>query len=41
LEEAGCTDAEILEHCRGPGEHARGCWVLDLCLGRGLAPAEG
>jgi hypothetical protein len=35
LEEAGCTDSEILGHCRGPGEHARGCWVLDLILGKG------
>jgi hypothetical protein len=32
LEEAGCTDTEVLEHCRGPGPHARGCWVLDLLL---------
>jgi hypothetical protein len=35
LEEAGCTDPDILGHCRQPGEHARGCWVLDLVLGRG------
>ena len=34
LEEAGCTDAEILRHCREPGEHARGCWPLDRILGR-------
>jgi hypothetical protein len=34
LEEAGCTDAEILGHCRGPGEHVRGCWVVDLVLGK-------
>jgi hypothetical protein len=34
LEEAGCTDAAILEHCREPGEHARGCWVIDAILGR-------
>jgi hypothetical protein len=34
LEEAGCTDQEVLEHCRGPGPHARGCWVLDLLLGK-------
>jgi hypothetical protein len=29
LEDAGCTEAEVLDHCRGPGPHARGCWVLD------------
>jgi hypothetical protein len=34
LEEAGCTDPAILAHCRGPGPHARGCWVLDLILGK-------
>jgi hypothetical protein len=34
LEEAGCTDADILNHCRGPGPHVRGCWVLDLLLGK-------
>ena len=34
LEEAGCTDAAILEHCRREGVHVRGCWVLDLLLGR-------
>jgi hypothetical protein len=35
LEEAGCTEANILTHCRGPRPHARGCWVIDLLLGRG------
>ena len=34
LEEAGCTDGVILEHCRGPGPHVRGCWVVDLVLGK-------
>jgi hypothetical protein len=34
LEEAGCTDAAILGHCRGGGEHVRGCWVADLLLGK-------
>jgi hypothetical protein len=34
LEEAGCTDADILGHLRGPGPHARGCWVVDLLLGK-------
>jgi hypothetical protein len=34
LEEAGCDNADILRHLRGPGPHVRGCWVLDLCLGK-------
>jgi hypothetical protein len=34
LEEAGCTDAEVLAHCRGEGPHVRGCWVVDLILGK-------
>jgi hypothetical protein len=34
LEEAGCTDEAILGHCREPGEHVRGCWMLDLVLGK-------
>jgi hypothetical protein len=34
LEEAGCNNSEILNHCRQQGEHLRGCWVLDLLLGR-------
>jgi hypothetical protein len=34
LEDAGCTDAAILEHCRGPGPHVRGCWVVDLLLNK-------
>jgi hypothetical protein len=32
LEDAGCTNADILNHCRQPGEHVRGCWVVDLLL---------
>jgi hypothetical protein len=32
LEEAGCGDADILSHCREPGIHVRGCWVVDLVL---------
>jgi hypothetical protein len=35
LEEAGCTNSDILSHCRGPGPHIRGCWVVDLLTGRG------
>jgi hypothetical protein len=34
LEQAGCTDADVLDHCRQPGEHVRGCWVVDLVLGK-------
>jgi hypothetical protein len=32
LEEAGCTDTTILDHCRSGGHHVAGCWVLDLLL---------
>ena len=34
LQDAGCEDAEVLDHCRGPGPHVRGCWVVDLVLGK-------
>jgi len=34
LEDAGCNDSNILDHCRQPGEHFRGCWVVDLLLGK-------
>jgi hypothetical protein len=34
LEEAGCTNEDVLSHCRGPGLHTRGCWALDLVLGK-------
>jgi hypothetical protein len=33
LEEAGCDNADVLAHCRGPGPHVRGCWVIDGVLG--------
>jgi hypothetical protein len=32
LEDAGCADAGLLGHLRGPGPHVRGCWALDLLL---------
>jgi hypothetical protein len=32
LEEAGCTNAEVLDHCRAPQCHVRGCWVIDALL---------
>jgi hypothetical protein len=34
LEDAGCDNADILNHCRSGGEHVRGCWVVDLLLGK-------
>jgi hypothetical protein len=34
LEDAGCDNASMLEHCRSGGEHVRGCWVVDLVLGK-------
>ncbi|MBP3959984.1 hypothetical protein J8F10_32485 [Gemmata sp. G18] len=35
LQDAGCDNEDILTHCRQPGEHVRGCWVVDLVLGKG------
>jgi hypothetical protein len=35
LEEAGCNDATVLGHLRGPGPHARGCHLLDVLMGEG------
>jgi hypothetical protein len=34
LEEAGCTNQDILHHCRQLDEHVKGCWALDLILGK-------
>jgi hypothetical protein len=35
LQDAGCDNDEILSHCRAADwEHVRGCWVIDLLLGR-------
>lgn len=34
LEDSDCTYTDFLDHCRGPGPHARGCWVVDLLLGK-------
>jgi hypothetical protein len=34
LEDASCDDADILNHCRSGVEHVRGCWVVDLLLGK-------
>jgi hypothetical protein len=35
LEEAGCDQPDLLAHLRGPGPHVRGCWAVDLLLGKG------
>jgi hypothetical protein len=32
LEEAGCDDAQLLDHCRGDAPHVCGCWVVDWVL---------
>jgi hypothetical protein len=34
LQDAGCEDADVLDHCRSDGPHVRGCWVVDLVLGK-------
>jgi hypothetical protein len=34
LEQAGCMNADMLAHCRESGGHVRGCWVVDLVLGK-------
>jgi hypothetical protein len=34
LLDAGCDDEGLLAHLRGPGPHVRGCWAVDLLLGR-------
>jgi hypothetical protein len=36
LEDAGCTDPDLLAHCREQKEHARGCWALDGLLAKEL-----
>lgn len=34
LQDAGCDNSDILDHCRGNCPHTRGCWVVDLILGK-------
>ncbi|VTR93300.1 Uncharacterized protein OS=Sorangium cellulosum (strain So ce56) GN=sce5710 PE=4 SV=1 [Gemmata massiliana] len=34
LQDAGCDNEDVLNHCREPGVHVRGCWVADLVLGK-------
>jgi hypothetical protein len=32
LQDAGCDNEDVLNHCRAGGVHVRGCWVVDLVL---------
>jgi hypothetical protein len=35
LQDAGCDNTDILNHCRDANQvHVRGCWVVDLVLGK-------
>jgi hypothetical protein len=34
LQDTGCGSVAVLSHCRGPGPHVRGCWVVDFVLGK-------
>jgi hypothetical protein len=34
LEEAGCSNPDVLAHCRSDGPHVRGCWAVDFLLGK-------
>jgi hypothetical protein len=33
LQDVGCENEELLNHCRISGLHVRGCWGVDLLLG--------
>jgi hypothetical protein len=34
LEDAGCSNGDLLAHLRSSGPHVGGCWALDLVLGK-------
>jgi hypothetical protein len=34
IQEAGCDNTDILDHCRSQSGHVRGCWVVDALLGK-------
>ena len=39
LMDAGCSEDQVIAHCREPGAHYRGCWVVDAVLGLDCGPA--
>ncbi|QEH34491.1 hypothetical protein OJF2_30300 [Aquisphaera giovannonii] len=41
LEQNGCKDLAVLEHCRRASGHVPGCWVIDALLGRESSVAIG
>ncbi|MBY0457407.1 MAG: hypothetical protein K2V38_08730 [Gemmataceae bacterium] len=35
LQDAGCYDHDVLNHCRNTNKpHAHGCWLIDAVLGQ-------
>jgi hypothetical protein len=35
LQDAGCDNDEVLDHCHAADDvHVRGCWIVDLVLGK-------
>jgi len=32
LQDAGCSNEHVVNHCRSPGPHIRGCWVIEGLL---------
>jgi hypothetical protein len=40
LYRAGCRNRDMLPHCLWSAEHARGCWLVDLVLGKDRGSAQ-
>ncbi len=34
LQDAGCDNDDVLNHCRANAAHVRGCWIVDMVLGK-------